>query len=985
MHAPHVMDMNTPMIRKTLFAALMLALCGTAGAAGLGRINVMSTLGQPLRAEIELSASSDELDNMVVRMAGADAYRRAGIEYVGALTSLKTTVEKRGNRAVVQVSSDRAFNEPFLDMLVDVTWAGGHLQREYTVLMDPEESPGPKNLSATAPVSNPLESRLGGKPTPLPATPAAPVSRPPVDASSRGSAPGDQAGADEYTVKKGDTLNRIASSLKSGEVTQDQMMAALYRSNSDAFVGGNINRLRVGRILKVPDSATVEDIKPREARQIILKAHNFEGYRRAVAEAAPVRDHSSGQAGQGKVASKVVEQAADAPAKDKVTVTATSTAAPKSGKGKAGAATAGGDSAANQARIQALIDESASRQKELQDAKSRIQELEQNIKEQKKLLDMKSDALAQAEARAKTAESTKGAAKAPAAEAPAPAPAPAPAQQPAQEAAPAPASAPVDGDSAAASAPEAESTPAADSAPAAAQPAPAPAKPVAAPKPADDEGDDGGFFSNYWMLGGIGLALALIGIGYVVIKQRRKQASYGTGNTQMSEASTTSPNSVFGNAGGQTVDTGGTSLLHTDFSQSGMASIDTDEGVDPVAEADVYMAYGRDAQAEEILQDALKNDPSRTAVYVKLLEIYAQRRSLKQFENVATDLYSQTGGAGDDWAKAAALGSKLDPSNPLYRGAGNGGAHLGNELAAAPQAVTAAAQPQSAPVAPPPMPAAASVPPVRSTWTTPADVAQVVAAAPGAMPVIPEPAPVAAEPLPESVNLDFNLDLDAPSEDDEPTQAQFGNTAKDDDDLPMMEQAVVTDPMGLPPVSTSAPLEFDIGFDSKTPASATTTAGVDTPQNFGTETEFDIGIETDGGHSALSEVDLEKTNFEGSLLDFDFELGEEDEKPAMDLSDVSLNAPVPEPVKPAVPAAAKPALAAAPAAAPVQQVAKPAAMEPIQDHIDVDEEIATKLELAKAYEEMGDVEGARELLEEVISDGAGTQKDQAQTMLSRLG
>jgi pilus assembly protein FimV len=978
MHAPHVMDMNTPMIRKTLVAALMLALCGTAGAAGLGRINVMSTLGQPLRAEIELSASSDELDNMVVRMASADAYRRAGIDYVSALTSLKTAVEKRGNRAVVKVSSDRAFNEPFLDMLVDVTWAGGHLQREYTVLLDPEELPGPKTLNATAPISNPLESNLGGRSSQQATAPSrSPVESqsPSRDAALGGSQPG--SGADEYTVKKGDTLAKISSSLKSGEVTQDQMMAALYRSNSDAFVGGNINRMRVGRILKVPDSATVEDIKPREARQIILKAHNFEGYRRAVADAAPMRDRSTGQSGQGKVASKVVEQASDAPAKDKVTVTATSNATPKASKIKAAPAGAA-DSAANQARLQALIDENASHQKELQEAKSRISELEQNIKEQKKLLDMKSDALAQAEARAKTASAD--AAK----KAPAPAAetqqAPAPAQPPVQESpAPAPASAPAEGE-AAASAPEA--APAVESAPPAQiQSAPAP-KPVAAPKPAAEDEDDGSIFSNYWTLGLAGLVLALFGIGYVAVKQRRKQASYGTGNTQLSETSTTSPNSVFGNAGGQIVDTGGTSLLHTDFSQSGMASIDTDEGVDPVAEADVYMAYGRDAQAEEILLDALKNDPRRTAVYVKLLEIYAQRRSLKQFENTATDLYTQTGGAGDDWAKAAALGLKLDPSNPLYKGAGNGGgAGLGNELAAAPQAVTAAA-PKPAAV-PPAIPPASNVPPVRSTWTTPADVAQVSAAAPGAMPVIPEPV---EEPLPESVNLDFNLDLDAPSEDDEPTQAQFGASAKEDDDLPMMEQAVATDPMGLPPVSTSSPLEFDLGFDSKSPASATTTAGVDTPQSFGTETEFDIGIETDGGHSALSEVDLEKTNFEGSLLDFDFELGDEDDKSAVDLSDVSLNA-APEPVaKPAAAPAPKPAPASSAApAAPAQQVAKPAAMEPIQDHIDVDEEIATKLELAKAYEEMGDVEGARELLEEVLNDGANVQKEQAKTMLSRLG
>ena len=84
---------------------------------------------------------------------------------------------------------------------------------------------------------------------------------------------------------------------------------------------------------------------------------------------------------------------------------------------------------------------------------------------------------------------------------------------------------------------------------------------------------------------------------------------------------------MFAGTGGQSVDTGATSIMHTDFSHSGLSAIDADEGVDPVAEADVYMAYGRDAQAEEILQDALKADPARAAIHLKLLEIYAQRRN----------------------------------------------------------------------------------------------------------------------------------------------------------------------------------------------------------------------------------------------------------------------------------------------------------------------------------------------------------------------
>ena len=84
----------------------------------------------------------------------------------------------------------------------------------------------------------------------------------------------------------------------------------------------------------------------------------------------------------------------------------------------------------------------------------------------------------------------------------------------------------------------------------------------------------------------------------------------------------------------------------------------------------MYMAYGRDAQAEEILLDALKTDPTRTAIHVKLLEIYAGRKNNKQFETLASDLYAQTGGVGGDWEKAAAMGLKLDPANPLYGGGG---------------------------------------------------------------------------------------------------------------------------------------------------------------------------------------------------------------------------------------------------------------------------------------------------------------------------
>lgn len=946
------------MLRTTLVAAMMAAFSGGVSAAGLGRINVMSSLGQPLRAEVELTASSDELENMVVRMASPEAYKRANIDYLSVFGNVRLSIERRGARAVVKVVSDKPFGEPYVGLLFDLNWAGGRLQREYTFLLDPADLAGPK---AVIPVQQPLSQLVGvpqqtvsdasepGAPqmkadSPMPssvsstakpemAVPASPKTKPAEVASSSSTA---QAASDEYTVKRGDNLSKIASELNAGSVSQEQMLAALYRANTKAFVDGNINRLRAGRILKVPDAGEVQALSKGEARKIVFKASNFEQYRQTVASAAaamPAKDEA-GQAASGKIAPKVEDNSgASTQTKDKVKVTATEA-------GKSGADSA--SVVASKARIQALQDDIASREKALKEANSRVFELEKNVKELQKLIDLKSKGLADAQSAAKVAESRAEQAEKAKLQAEKPVPAaPAVQEQPAPvveaPAAPAVESAPaiVSVEESSPAVPESTPTEIVEPKPAAVVAAPV------VPAPAEE----GGLFSNLWALLALGGVAAVI--AFVVAKQRRKQAAVGSGSTLMTDASTTSPNSVFGNAGGQTVDTGGTSLMHTDFSQSGMSAIDSDEGVDPVAEADVYMAYGRDAQAEEILLDALKTDPSRTAVYVKLLEVYAQRKSLKQFENIATDLYTQTGGVGDDWARAASLGVKLDPANPLYSAA-----KAVVEEVVVPPADVPAVKVES--------PAVSfgtnNVSQVRATWTVPGEISQFTGDGAAAL----EPAPVSqAKPaaVPEALNLDFNLDLDSPTTDEVPTRVQ---AAPVDDVLDVMEEAVSTQPS----LTASAPLEFDIGLDDDDDAMVAT-EGVQAPLSSMSETEFDIGIEADGDHDTLSEVDLEKTNFEGSLLDFDFELGDEAEKPTIDLTNLSLNAGHDEPTK----------VVEKKTSAPAQH---------IQDNIDVADEVSTKLELAKAYEEMGDMEGARELLEEVVSDGADFQKEQAKTMLGRL-
>ncbi len=121
---------------------------------------------------------------------------------------------------------------------------------------------------------------------------------------------------------------------------------------------------------------------------------------------------------------------------------------------------------------------------------------------------------------------------------------------------------------------------------------------------------------------------------------------------------------MFGSTGGGVVNTGDNSLA-SDFSREGLGNIDTDE-VDPIAEAEVYLAYGRDAQAEEILKDALKKDPQRQEIYLKLLEIHAQHNKPSAFETVASELYAVCNGQGETWHKAVALGRQLDPNNPMF-------------------------------------------------------------------------------------------------------------------------------------------------------------------------------------------------------------------------------------------------------------------------------------------------------------------------------
>ncbi len=205
----------------------------------------------------------------------------------------------------------------------------------------------------------------------------------------------------------------------------------------------------------------------------------------------------------------------------------------------------------------------------------------------------------------------------------------------------------------------------------------------------------------YW-----GGGLAALGLGGVLWWMmagggRRRKTGASLDDSIMSGGDVR-PTSIIGAASGGSVNTGDTSFL-TDFSQAGLGTIDTHD-VDPIAEAEVYMAYGRDAQAEEILKEAIGKNPDRHEIRVKLLEIYTARRSTAAFEAVAGELYAALGNKPSPlWDKACEMGRSIDPTNPLYGGVQSSAATTVAATAAVAGGAVAFDAPAAAPVEPEPV------------------------------------------------------------------------------------------------------------------------------------------------------------------------------------------------------------------------------------------------------------------------------------------
>lgn len=933
----------------------------SAEAAGLGRLTVQSALGQPLRAEVEVtSVSPDEAESLKARIASPEAFSRVGLQYKEALSGVRMDVENRGGRYFIKVTSSRPINDPFVDLVVELSWASGTFSREYTFLLDPptQQNTNQANRSGNAPVAgaataaaatgaaasgsnavrtiDPATGRLvnqergaqgrsqaASQPTEAKQQPAA-QAQGGRDASSEGGT---------VTVGQGETLGMIAARVRPASATLDQTIVAIYRTNPTAFIQNNPNLIRQGRTLTIPSEGEIAAIDSTEAgRQLRMAARDFRSYKERMAGTTPeVATGNGSSTASGAISAKVDdERGGQAGSQDRLELSRS-----EGGKDEQGSAVGARDAEAQVAREAAL-----------KEANSRIAELEKNVGALKSMLELKDKSLADLQAQlekarvagaqvsgtvaaaataaadkavAEKAAQTKAAADKLAAEAKAAADKVAAEKAAAEKAAADKAAA-----EKAAAAKEAADKAAADKAAAdkaaaekaAAEKAAAeqdqskPAegadkdaveraaadakaevervtngdadksKDMPKPAPVNDGEEQGGLIEglsqNSLLLPGLGVAALAAGLGFWMLRRRRREDD---GFSDSISADEFSANSLFGTTGGQSVDTmTGASTQITTISES------TPTEVDPIAEAEVYIAYGRETQAEEILREALKRQPERQAIRLKLLEIYSGRKDTVAFGQMAREMHDMTGGLNEEWSKVVQMGAALDPDNALY---GDGTADL------------AAPSPVASPAADVGGMAAAGAAAVA------AGVAGMAAAAEPRH-VEPEAPAVSSPSMDEGLAFDGGYNKPAAEAESKPVQTFQSTRSGPLSAMPGVE---------LPSLDLDAPLDLDEG------PSTVTDLNIDT-----TITEsLDMGHESGSEGDGLGAIGL-------------------------DLSPSTISGPI---------------------------TMSGAASSQWQ-------EMASKLDLASAYVEIGDKEGARELLEEVINGGDAAQQQRARELLADL-
>ncbi|WP_439858987.1 FimV/HubP family polar landmark protein [Pseudomonas sp. MBLB4136] len=927
---------------------------GMAHALGLGEVTLQSALNQPLVAEIELLEVRDLASNEVLpSLAAPEEFSKAGVDRQYFLTDLKfTPVLKPNGKSVIRVTSSKPVREPYLNFLVEVLWPNGRLLREYTLLLDPPLY-SPQTAVAAAPqlpVAAPSQQAAAA---PRPAASGAVSAPRPAPAASA-------APAGQYKTTANDTLWEIARRVPGGTV--HQAMLAIQDLNPDAFIDGNINRMKSGQVLRLPDE-----------QQLNRRSH-AEAIAQVASQNAAWREGRSVAARQLDATKRSAAGAAPAQVKTQDSLKLVSA---ESGKASGGSDRGAADSKALADKLAVTQESLDSTRRENDELKGRMGDLQSQLDKLQRLIQMKDDQLAklqaelakQGQAQPEPAESA--APVAPVEEPVKAEPAPEVAVQPGAEV-PAvvpstpetdfnyseePAAEPGVAEQVDTPQPAPEPAPVVEpAAPVAVveEPEAQPVAPVVTEQPQTSALDD--LLANPMLLGvaGGGALLVLL-VGLMMLSRRNAQK----------EAELQAALAAEGNESDFEADM---QLASDSFEEFAEAPVDelaaaaapaeervTAQTADALGEADIYIAYGRFNQAAELLQNAINDEPQRADLRLKLMEVYAELGDREGFVRQDSELREIGGSAAEvDQLKvrypamagfagaAAAAAEVVDADDDL------GGFSL-DDLAF--------------------------------------DEPEQPAPANG----LEDEFDLSLDDLESELDRDLQsaamgdslLDADALSLDPESeTEVSAASVASQDDDLGFDLSLDEAGEEGLELGGDLADFSLDLESESKVPEaeeeefllslegdepSATPVAdefadlSLDLPADAAADGELDLPADFD---LSLDEVKAPSpsTDFAAQLEDVSAELGQ--------LSD-GLDQPA------AGDELDLPAAESAPALANLDG-------DDDFDFLSGTDETATKLDLARAYIDMGDTEGARDILDEVIAEGNDGQQQEARELIAKL-
>ncbi len=915
-------EKNVSNLTKTLAVVSLLAPV-TAQPLGIGDIELHSALNQKLNAEIRLHlAAGENPADINVRLAPPEKFDQAGVPWNYFLSKIKFTqaVQADGS-VVVKVTSKETLTEPFLDFLLEVSWPQGSLFREFTLLIDPPTEYQTPVIS-TADSSSFRDEALEEYDRPVRKSRSSARRK----AHSESNITPQTATSGEYgPIQPQDTLWHIAERLGSERnVPTKQMLNALFNANPAAFNHGDMDSLKTGAVLKIPESEAI--------LQGVANTTSQSTTQKTARKDIPATPKAE------KPSTKALELVA--PTESKIADNAVVGGQAKSGTAATGAPVAApGDSTADGKDL------------ELQ---AKIEKLEQQLGMMQQLLALKDQQLATLQSKDKTAPSPQT---------------PPSAREPEQK--PATTQQPVASQQPTSAAPSpAVQQPGSETPPPVAKPKTD--KPPVTPKPSvQAESDSSTVY--YMTVGGIGGSI--IGfLGWLWLRNRKIEEQTNTesmfasaSQIKMPDTDSTLSVPVMEMSSAATYDVGtvGESSFISDFTPSDFDAFDTDQSeVDPMSEADVYLAYGRYQQAEDLIRNAIKDQPDRDEYKLKLLEILYANENKERFAAYAQEL-ADAGKQADRpfWSKVSDMGKEIVPESILFGGTV---ATLENQ------------------------PSDTETSPISELIPTSSQAQFDVKEAPSTdelnlnddlidlnAPTLPDLGLMdninselaelqltgenKEQPRADDNGLDFDLSsFSEPStseQDESPVAATDIESIDFDLSSLSLESANTDNKSSSVKEKTETSLEsFDFNFDIEAPdfesnkSPASDKDGTDEPLDLASLENFEFPeFETTASKKQPTSEDFESVILESIDTSDDFDFNFDFEAPTSDSGDKNA----------------------------VDDLG-------VSDLTDMDE-FETKIDLAKAYTDMGDIETAKKIAEEVLEKGNKEQKLAAQAILDELG